>query len=148
LTAALTHAPGRAIGASAWSQSSIPSNRPIDQWLASEPRLQATRIHQDLVRDYGFTGSYPTVQRYVDRARPRKPEPVSELPLYGFHMVLGHSRDTFVGLVDSQDLVTLWACHRAAFHHFGGVPAEILYDRTKTVIHSHVGHERRQGERL
>ena len=26
----------------------------IDQWLAAEPRLLATRIHQDLVRDYGF----------------------------------------------------------------------------------------------
>ena len=48
----------------------------IDQWLAKEPRLKSTRIHQDLVRDYGFTGSYPTVQRYVDRARPKAPEPV------------------------------------------------------------------------
>jgi transposase len=47
-----------------------------------------------------------------------------ELPLYGFHMVLGHSRDAFVGLVGSQDLVTFWACHRAAFAHFGGVPKE------------------------
>ncbi len=147
----------------------------IDQWLAKEPRLKSTRIHQDLVRDYGFTGSYPTVQRYVDRARPKAPEPVSErfetapghqaqvdwsheepirttsgleLPLYGFHMVLGHSRDAFLGLVGSQDLVTFWACHRAAFNHFGGIPAEILYDRTKTVIRSHVGHEHREGERL
>ena len=25
----------------------------IDQWLAAEPRLLATRVHQDLVRDYG-----------------------------------------------------------------------------------------------
>jgi transposase len=147
----------------------------IDQWLAKEPRLKATRIHQDLVRDYGFTGSYPIVQRYVDRARPRKPEPPSErfetapghqaqvdwsheepirtssgleLPLYGFHMVLGHSRDAFLGLVGSQDLVTFWACHRAAFNHFGGIPAEILYDRTKTVVRSHVGRERREGDRV
>jgi transposase len=35
----------------------------IDQWLAAEPRLQATRVHQDLVRDYGFEGSYNTVRR-------------------------------------------------------------------------------------
>lgn len=147
----------------------------IDQWLASDAGLQAARIHQDLVRDYGFTGSYPTVRRYVDRARPKTPEPVSErfetapghqaqvdwsheepirtssgleLPLYGFHMVLGHSRDAFVGLVGSQDLVTFWACHRAAFAHFGGVPKEILYDRTKTVVRSHVGTERREGDRV
>ncbi len=46
----------------------------IDQWLAAEPRLLATRIHQDLVRDYGFEGSYNTVRRYTERTRPR-PEP-------------------------------------------------------------------------
>lgn len=63
-------------------------------------------------------------------------------------MVLGHSRDAFLSLVGSMDLVTFWACHRAAFSHFGGVPREILYDRTKTVVRSHVGCERRVGERL
>ncbi len=147
----------------------------IDQWLAREPRLTATRIHQDLVRDYGFQGSYPIVSRYVERARPKPPEPLRErfetapghqaqvdwsheepirsssgieLPLYAFHMILGHSRDAFLGLVGSQDLVTFWACHRAAFAHFGGVPREILYDRTKTVVHSHVGRERRPGDRV
>ncbi len=147
----------------------------IDQWLAKDSGLEATRIHQDLTRDFGFTGSYQTVRRYVERARP-KPEPRDEerfetapghqaqvdwsheepiktaegldLPLYGFHMVLGHSRDAFLGLVGSMDLVTFWALHRAAFSHFGGVPKEILYDRTKTVVRSHVGRERRSGERL
>lgn len=147
----------------------------IDQWLAKDAGLQATRIQQDLVRDYGFEGSYPVVRRYVERTRPKAPEPVSERfetapghqaqvdwsheapictstgleqPLYAFHMVLGHSRDAFVGLVGSQDLVTFWACHRAAFAHFGGVPKEILYDRTKTVVRSHVGTERRSGDRV
>lgn len=147
----------------------------IDQWLAKTPALDATRIHQDLVRDYGFTGSYQTVRRYVARSRPQ-PEPRDEerfetapghqaqvdwsheapirtpegleLPLYGFHMILGHSRDAFLGLVGSMDLVTFWACHRAAFAHFGGIPHEILYDRTKTVVRSHVGAERRSGERI
>ena len=118
------------------------------------------------------------MRRYVERARPRTPEETEEtekrfetapghqaqvdwsheepirtssgleLPLYGFHMVLGHSRDAFLALIGSQDLVTFWACHRAAFAHFGGVPREILYDRTKTVVRSHVGTERRQGDRL
>ena len=146
----------------------------IDQWLASCPRLRATRIHQDLVRDYGFAGSYPTVRRYVERSRPIEAQPTEErfetapghqaqvdwsheqplsttmgleLPLYAFHMILGHSRDSFVRLVGSMDLVTFWACHRAAFAHFGGVPRELLYDRTKSVIRSHVGYERRAGER-
>jgi transposase len=138
----------------------------IDQWLAKTPPLEATRIHQDLVRDYGFAGGYQTVRRYVERARPRREagpeerfetapgqqaqvdwaheEPLQtpsglELPLYSFHMVLGHSRDPFVCLTASQDLVSFWACHRAAFAHFGGVPRELLYDRTKTVVREHVG---------
>ena len=147
----------------------------IDQWLAATPGLLATRIHQDLVRDYGFGGSYNTVRRYVERSRPRpaprqqerfetRPghqaqvdwsheEPIKtssglELPLYCFHMILGHSRDSFCALTGSQDLVTFWACHRAAFRHFGGVPRELLYDRTKTVVRAHVGRERALGENV
>ena len=138
----------------------------IDQWLAAQPKLLAMRVHQDLVRDYGFGGGYDTVRRYVERARPRPPArsevrfetapgfqaqvdwsqeaPLAtagglELPLYAFHMVLGHSRDSFVRFCGSQDLVTFWACHRAAFTHFGGVPRELLYDRTRTVVREHVG---------
>jgi transposase len=63
-------------------------------------------------------------------------------------MVLGHSRDSFCALTGSQDLVTFWACHRQAFAHFGGVPRELLYDRTKTVVKSHVGREVSLGERV
>jgi hypothetical protein len=44
-------------------------------------------------------------------------------------------------LTGSQDLVTFWACHRQAFRHFGGVPRQLLYDRTKTVVRQHVGRE-------
>ncbi len=140
----------------------------IDQWLAAQPRLLATRIHQDLVRDYGFEGGYDTVRRYVERSRPKPrarsevrfetapgfqaqvdwshEQPIRtssglELPLYCFHMVLGHSRDSFCALTGSQDLVTFWFCHRQAFRHFGGVPRELLYDRTKTVVRAHVGRE-------
>lgn len=147
----------------------------IDQWLTGEPRLLATRIHQDLVRDYGFTGGYDTVRRYTERTRPRREPRTSErfetapghqaqidwsheqpirttsgleLPLYCFHMVLGHSRDSFCALTGSQDLVTFWACHRQAFAHFGGVPHELLYDRTKTVVRTHVGREVSLGERV
>ena len=147
----------------------------IDQWLAGQPRLLATRVHQDLVRDYGFEGSYNTVRRYVERSRPKPParsevrfetrpgfqaqvdwsheQPIRtssglELPLYCFHMVLGHSRDSFCRLTGSQDLVTFWACHRAAFTHFGGVPRELLYDRTKTVVRQHVGRDVTIEERI
>jgi len=56
-------------------------------------------------------------------------------------MVLGHSRESFCALTGSQDLVPFWSCHRQAFKHFGGVPRELLYDRTKTVVRQHVGRD-------
>ena len=138
----------------------------IDQWLAAQPPLLATRVHQDLVRDYGFEGSYNTVRRYVERSRPKSParsevrfetrpgfqaqvdwsheQPIRrssglELPLYCFHRSSAIPADSFCRLTGSQDLVTFWACHRAAFTHCGGVPHELLSDRMKTVVRQHVG---------
>ena len=61
------------------------------------------------------------------------------MKVYSFHMTLSNSRDPFTCFVTSQGLVTFWECHRRAFEHFGGVPASILYDRTKTVVRRHVG---------
>jgi transposase len=68
----------RSTSAGALRRSWISSSRWIDQWLAGESRLLATRIHQDLVRDYGFTGSYDTVRRYTERTRPRRAPKTSE----------------------------------------------------------------------
>jgi transposase len=50
----------------------------IDAWLAKSPPPQARRIHQDLVRDYGFAGSYQTVRRYVQQVRPAPPRQPEE----------------------------------------------------------------------
>lgn len=140
----------------------------IDAWLEGEPRLQATVIHQRLVADHGFPGSYQRVKLYAREARericPRAPElhrRFEVLPgaqaqvdwgdegtietlagpehVYSFHMTLSYSRDPFCCFVTRQDLVTFWACHIRALAHFGGVPAAIVYDRTKTVVKRHVG---------
>ena len=62
--------------------------------------------------------------------RPRR-QPLA----YSFHMVLSCSRDPFCRHVARQDLATFWACHAAAFAHFGEL-ARVVYDRTKTVIRS------------
>jgi transposase len=61
------------------------------------------------------------------------------LHVYSFHMVLSYSRDPFCCFTAAQDLGSFWDCHRRAFAHFGGVPATIVYDRTKTVVRRHVG---------
>lgn len=52
--------------------------------------------------------------------------------LYAFTMVLGYSRLPFVRFTTNMASATLLACHEDAFRHFGGVPAEILYDNMKT----------------
>lgn len=53
-------------------------------------------------------------------------------------MTLSHSRDPFSSFTTRTDLATFWDCHRRGFAHFGGVPASIVYDRTKAVIRRHV----------
>ncbi len=58
--------------------------------------------------------------------------------VYSFHMTLSFSRDPFCCFVTSMDAPTFWACHVRAFTHFGGVPAAIVYDRTKTIVRRHV----------
>jgi transposase len=136
----------------------------IEQWLARSPGLRATRIYWDLRTHYGFPGSYPIVQRLVRTLRP--PRPVKAYcrfetapgqqaqvdwsyedptlgrypgPVYGFHMTLCYSREAYVEYTDRQDLATFWACHQHAFAFFGGVPDELLYDRTRTVVKHSVG---------
>ena len=43
----------------------------VDAWLAVDVRLRGTVIHERLVAEYGFTGSYQRVKMYVAAARPR-----------------------------------------------------------------------------
>jgi transposase len=43
----------------------------IDAWLAADPRLRASVIHERLVAEYGFTGHYQRIKVYVAAARRR-----------------------------------------------------------------------------
>ena len=146
----------------------------IDAWLAEDPHLKASVIHERLVADYGFTGHYQRIKLYCAEAR-RRIELESDRQgrppglhrrfevvagaqaqvdwgdegllfgaggdarkVYSFHMTLSYSRDPFICFTTSQDLAAFFDCHRRAFAHFGGVPATIVYDRTKTVVRRHV----------
>ena len=51
----------------------------------------------------------------------------------GFVMTLGWSRALYLDFTETQALASFLLCHEQAFQYFGGMPEEILYDRTKTV---------------
>jgi len=54
--------------------------------------------------------------------------------LNGFVMTLGYSRAMFLDIATDQKLPNFLRMHEAAFEYLGGVPEEILYDNTKTVV--------------
>jgi len=49
----------------------------VDEWLRRQPRLRASVIHERLVAEHGFGGTYQRVKLYVAEARPRiAPHPI------------------------------------------------------------------------
>jgi transposase len=54
--------------------------------------------------------------------------------LNAFVLTLGYSRAMFADIACDQRLPTFLRMHEAAFADLGGVPTEILYDNTKTVV--------------
>jgi transposase len=121
--------------------------------------LSATRIHQDLVADHGFTGSYESVKRCVRGLVQRLALPYRRLECapgeemqvdFGqgawieadgkrrrphlFRAVLSHSRKGYSEVVWRQDTETFIRCCENAFRHFGGV--------TRTTVVDNLGRDR------
>ena len=127
--------------------------------VAVSAGLSATRIHQDLVADYGFTGSYESVKRCV-RGLARQLElpyrrlecaPGEEMQVdFGqgawieaegkrrrphlFRAVLSHSRKGYSEVVWRQDTETFIRCCENAFRHFGGVTRTTVVDNLKSAV--------------
>jgi transposase len=68
--------------------------------------------------DWMYAGTVYENGRYIKR--------------YAFIMKLGYSRRSYVEFTTSMEQPVLFACMIHAFEHFGGVPAEILFDNMKT----------------
>ena len=129
--------------------------------VAAFPELTGRRLWRE-IRDLGFTGDYTTVTGFLRDVRPPAPpvferrfetapgrqaqvdfaqfrtefadDPGQVRIVWLFSLVLGHSRLIWGRFVAHQDLQTMLRCHTAAFEALGGVPAEILYDRMRTVV--------------
>lgn len=123
-----------------------------------EKDLSGVRIHEELTRD-GFTGSYPTVKRYINKLKRKDnifirihTEPGEEAQVdFGylgmsrddagknkktwiFNMRLSYSRLDYYEKVYDQKVETFIACHIRAFEFFGGVPAYVKIDNLKAAI--------------
>ena len=136
----------------------------IDVWLEADKkvrrkqRMQATKIYERLCQEYGFTGHYSTVQRYVKEATNRKQDVFMPLAfelgeeaqvdwheaivyennvqkkVYGFCMKLCCSKTPFVRAYESMTIECFLDGHVRAFEYFGGVPRRIAYDNLKTAV--------------
>jgi transposase len=131
----------------------------IENWLEDDEEYRASWIF-DQIRKMGYTGGYTIVKDLVRKMKQEKSriaylrfetepgkqaqvdfgdfkvvEPDgSEKTLYKFSMILGFSRTPYCEFLEKCDMTSFLDAHQRAFAHFGGVPAEILYDRMKNVF--------------
>ena len=121
--------------------------------------LSATRIFQDLQREYGFEGGYSTVRDYIRKIKADNQKAymvIQTLPgeesqvdfgyigtlnvggkrkkAWVFIMTLSYSRYMFVKIVFDQKVITFIQCHVDAFKYFGGVPETVKIDNLKAGI--------------
>jgi len=140
----------------------------IDSWLKQDkdrPKKQrhtATRIHNRLRQEHGFTGSESTVRRYVRGAKlrlgvnapqafiPAEAQPVGEAEVdWGNCMAILAGRPTrlklfcmrskysgkhFVRCYPCERQQSLFDAHVQAFSYFGGVFPVLIYDNLTTAV--------------
>jgi len=139
-----------------------PFERYLRERIAAVPELTGSRLCRE-IRGLGYAGGYTALKDFLRQVRPRPAagfeirfetpagrqaqvdfahfrtvftdEPGAERIVWLFSLVLGHSRMMCGRFVLHQDMQTLLRCHADAFAELGGVPAEILYDRMRTVFH-------------
>jgi transposase len=125
-----------------------------------EQGLSATRIHQDLVAEHGFTAKYHSVRRFVAKLLGTRPLPVRRLEVlpgeeaqvdfgtaapvktpdgktrrpWVFRIVLSHSRKAYSEAVYQQSSEAFIGALENAFRHFGGVPKTLVIDNLKAAV--------------
>jgi transposase len=131
----------------------------IKSW--HEEGIAGTAIHQALIRNHAFAGSYSTVRRYLqqldaDNVRatvmldfepgeavqvdfgkgPRITDVTTGevFPTWFFVMTIAYSRHQYAEIVTDQKVETWLGCHRRAFEFFGGVCKKVVIDNLKSAI--------------
>lgn len=124
-----------------------------------EAGLSAQRIYQDLAEG-GFTGSYQSVKRFIQRLKKKEPErvwrmecqPGEELQVdfglgapidlgtakprrsWVLRAILSYSRKGYSEAVLRQDTETFIRCLENALRYFGGVPLLLNLDNLKAAV--------------
>lgn len=122
--------------------------------------LHARRIHQDLVEEHGFAGSYWSVMRFVRRLGSVRELPFRRLECeageeaqvdfgsgapvvtregrrrktHVFRIVLSHSRKGYSEAVFGQNTENFIRCLENAFHHFGGSVKTLVIDNLRAAV--------------
>lgn len=136
-----------------------PYREEVTQWWSAG--IQATTIHQALIREKGFQGSYSAVIRFVNALSEKTPAATVRLSFspaeaaqvdfgrgpdivdvhtgqviksWFFVMTLCWSRHQYAELVADQTVSTWLGCHRRAFEWFGGVVSRVIIDNAKCAI--------------
>jgi transposase len=136
-----------------------PHEERIKKWISQG--VQATTIYHALVEQFGFTGSYSSVRRRVQKIRARTPQASCVLDFapgeaaqvdFGkgptitdvftgevtktwiFVMTLCFSRHLYAEIVTDQKVSTWLDCHRRAFEFFNGVVEKVIIDNAKCAI--------------
>jgi len=125
-----------------------------------QQELSAQRIYQDLVTEYGFSGSYYSVRRFVRRLIPSHPLPFRRMetapgdqgqvdfgtgaPIVNstgkrqkshvFRTTLSHSRKGYSEVVFRQTTENFIRALENAFWHFGGAPRTLIIDNLKAAV--------------
>ena len=122
--------------------------------------LAAQRIHQDLVAEYGFAGSYYSVRRFVRRLGKTHPLPFRRMESapgdqgqvdfgaggniitadgkrrksHVLRIILSNSRKGYSESVFRQTTEDFIGCLENAFWHFGGTPKTLIIDNLKAAV--------------
>jgi transposase len=138
----------------------LSAHRTFLEQRAPAVNYSAQVLYQELTHQYGYTGGYDTVKRFVRplreaealaaRATVRFETPPglqsqidwgqATVPFrsgrairHFFILTLGYSRRGFYLACQDEQLPTFLDAHEQAFAHFGGHTTEHLYDRPRTV---------------
>jgi transposase len=148
-----------------------PYRENIQEWLKQGVEMIA--IWRRLQENFGYTGGYSSIRRFVHRLEPSEPEvfirvqsePGEDLQVdfgsvgllydpvtkrmrtaYVFVATLGYSRHQYAELVFEQKIATWIALHKRTFEYFGGVPKRVIPDNLKAAVSQAMVHDPILGE--